>query len=87
MSTFESILKFYNFQDLTLLYIGQIIHDIEVNIWEKKIFPKSLEIKEAVRLIIKNSQDKEEIIEKSCKYFDSLYQESKSNIQIHLSLF
>ena len=38
MSTFESILKYYNLKDPKLIYIGKIIHDIEVNIWEKKKF-------------------------------------------------
>ena len=74
MSTFESILKYYNLKDPKLIYIGKIIHDIEVNIWDKKIFPETLLVEEAILSIIKQSKTADEIIEKSYQYFNSLYQ-------------
>ncbi len=74
MSTFESLLKHYKLKDPKLIYIGKIIHDIEVNTWEKKIFEETLIVQDAVNKIIWNVKDRNEVIQKSCKYFDSLYQ-------------
>ena len=77
MSTYESILKSYNLQDPKLVYIGKIMHDIEVNIWEKKIFPETNKIQNEIQNIIMDSRNNNEVIERSCKYFDSFYQEIK----------
>jgi len=75
MSTFESLLRGYNLQDLKLIYIGKIIHDIEVNIWEKKVIQETYMVQDEINHIIWNSKSNDEVIEKSCKYFDSLYKE------------
>ena len=74
MSTFESLLKHYRLRDPKLIHIGKIIHDIEVNTWEKKILEETLIVQDAVNKIIWNVKDRNEVIQKSCKYFDSLYQ-------------
>ncbi len=73
MSTFESILKDYNLQDPKLIYIGKIIHDIEVNIWERKVLDETLTVQDAVNKIILKSKNSDEVIEKSSEYFDLLY--------------
>lgn len=73
MSTFESMLKHYNLQDQKLAYIGKIIHDIEVNIWEKKLYLETYRVQDEINKIILNSKNSDEVIEKSCKYFDLLY--------------
>lgn len=73
MSTFESLLKYYNLQDPKLIYIGRIIHDIEINIWEKKVFSETHKVQETINKIIMNSKNNDEVLEKSCKYFDLLY--------------
>jgi hypothetical protein len=75
MSTFESLLRGYNLQDPKLIHIGKIIHDIEINIWEKKRMPETSKVQEANNNIILNSKNNNEVREKSCKYFDSLYKE------------
>lgn len=75
MSTYECLLKHYRLKDQSLIYIGKIIHDIEVNTWERKIFEETLSIQEAVDQIIRNSINSDEVVEKSCKYFDSLYRQ------------
>lgn len=75
MSTFESMLKHYNLQDQKLVNIGKIIHDIEVNIWEKKVFPDSYKIQDDINTIIITSKNNNEVIEKSCKYFDLFYKQ------------
>ena len=73
MSTFESMLKHYELRDQRLILIGKIIHDIEVNIWEKKVFPETYKVQEEINKIIFNSKNSDEVIDKSCKYFDLLY--------------
>ena len=73
MSTFESLLKHYKLKNPKLIYMGKIIHDIEVNIWEKKVLEETLIVQDAVNKIIWNVKDRNEVIWKSCKYFDSLY--------------
>ncbi len=73
MSTFESLLKHYDLQDPSLVYIGKIIHDIEVNIWERKALKETLMVRDAVNKVIANSKNSNEIIEKSFVYFDTLY--------------
>jgi hypothetical protein len=75
MSTFESILKHYQLNDPKLIYMGKIIHDIEVNVWERKLMQETYLVKEQVNTIISNSTGNPEIIEKSVKYFNALYNE------------
>ena len=72
MSTFESLLNHYKLRDPKLIYIGRIIHDIEVNIWEKKVFEETLIVQDAVNKIISNARNRDEVIRQSCNYFDSL---------------
>jgi hypothetical protein len=73
LSTFESVLARYHMVDPKLLHIGKIVHDIEINIWEKKVMPETVNVQETVNGIIKNAKDNEEVIEQSMKYFDALY--------------
>ena len=75
MSTFESLLRGYNLQDPKLIYVGRIIHDIEVNIWQRKVMVETYEVQEQIDSIIRKSKNNNEVIEKSCNYFDSLYNE------------
>jgi hypothetical protein len=74
ISAFESLLKHYKLKDPKLIYVGKIIHDIEVNIWEKKVLKETLIVQDAVNKIIWNTKDRNEVIQKSGNYFDSLYQ-------------
>ncbi len=75
MSTFESLLRGYGLKDPKLIHIGKVIHDIEVNTWEKKRMAETPEVQEAVNAIVSKSKSNPEIIEKSCQYFDSLYKQ------------
>ena len=72
-STFQTILARYQLKDAKLLYIARIIHDIEINIWEKKIMPETKIVQEMVNGIIRNANSNEEVIAKSIEYFDALY--------------
>jgi hypothetical protein len=74
MSTYESILEYYKLNDPKVVYIGKIIHDIEVNVWERKQMKETHMVQREVNQIISNSSDNKDVIEKSIKFFDSLYQ-------------
>ena len=74
MSTFECFLKFYDIKDPKLHSIGKIIHDIEINIWEKKAFTETLNVQNAILSIIDKSESLAVIVEETSRYFDSLYE-------------
>jgi len=74
MSTFESLLRHYGLKDPALAHIGKIIHDIEVNIWERKVFEETRIVQDEVLRIINQAKDSDEVIEESCNYFDAWYQ-------------
>jgi len=57
--------------------IGKIVHDIEVNVWEKKTLPETRKVQQAVIEIITSSDTPDEIINRSMAYFDGLYRELK----------
>lgn len=67
-STFETLLEHYHLNDEKLLYLGRIIHDIEVNIWEKKIMKETPVMEMAVAAII-SEPDKEMIVDECIRYF------------------
>ena len=56
-------------------YIGKIVHDIEVNVWEKKTLPETRAVQQAVIEIITSSDTPDEITNRSMAYFDGLYNE------------
>ena len=72
-STFETMLEHFHLRDTKLIHMGKIIHDIEINIWEKKRMPETWKVQEDLARIISGSATNEEIIEKSYIYFDELY--------------
>lgn len=75
MSTFGSLLRQYRLQDPKLDRIGEIVYDIEVNIWERKRLPETPVVQDAIVGIIRDSKSNDEVVEKSSRYFDLLYQE------------
>jgi hypothetical protein len=68
-STFEILLDHYELNEAKLTYIGRIVHDIEVNIWEKKIMEETPIMEKQVAAII-SSHDKNQIVEQCYKYFN-----------------
>lgn len=74
MSTFEVMLRAFHIQDPKLIHIGKIIHDIEINIWEKKLMKETWAVQNDLDKIISNSANNEEIIAKSREYLDQLYE-------------
>ncbi len=75
LSTYESIRRHYQLNDPKLIYIGRIIHDIEINVWEEKAFALTYQVQRDMAHIILNSTSPKDIISKSNAYFDQLYQQ------------
>ena len=76
-STYETLLTHYKLEDKHLIYIGKIVHDIEINVWEKKTLPETRRVQQAVIEIITSSDTSDEIINRSMVYFDGLFKELK----------
>jgi hypothetical protein len=76
-STYETLLLHYKISDDRLIYIGRIVHDIEINTWSKKAMKESGFVTSQINSIIDESRSGEEVIEKSINFFDSLYAKLK----------
>ena len=74
MSTFESLLKSYLIRDAKLHTIGKIVHDAEINTWERKAFEETSSVQLAVLRIIEESTSTADVVERSCEYFDGFYE-------------
>ncbi|MEN8220770.1 MAG: chromate resistance protein ChrB domain-containing protein [Pseudomonadota bacterium] len=75
-ATFETLLEHYQLNDKQLSYIARIIHDIEVNIWEKKRMAETSEVQNAMHEIIMQ-KDSKKILADCRSYFDRLYSPQK----------
>lgn len=64
MSTYESLMKHYKIKDPALEYIGKIIHDVEINTWEKKVMPETIEVRDTVNKIIWETKGNTEVVKK-----------------------
>jgi hypothetical protein len=73
-SSYESLVDHYGIKDPGLVGIGMLIHDIEINLWERKVFKKSREIEVFFIDLIQTRMEKNTVIEKSNAYFDALYE-------------
>ncbi len=71
-STFETLQEHYQITDLSIIYIGRIIHDIEVNIWGNKVMSETLQVMHEVQPIIAG-EDSEKTIAECQTYFNQLY--------------
>lgn len=75
ISTYEMLLRHYNIKDQRCFYISKIIHDIEINTWEKKVMAESRSVIDAIQAIIENASTSDETIARSIDYFDKLYKD------------
>lgn len=74
-STYEILLEHYRLKSPKLRCIGRIIHDIEINTWERKLYPESNKVLEDIRqIIMKNKGNYRAIVEETTKYFDKFYE-------------
>ena len=82
-STFESLLEHYALTDQKLVNIGKLIHDIEINLWEEKVFRQSKEIEIMVVDLLNTGKSSEQIIDEAVGYFDRLYSELPKVLDRH----
>lgn len=75
-STFESIVSKYKIGDPALVEIARIIHDIEINYWNKQLKGVSEKLENQVKAIIDSNPDVHSRFEKGFQYFDNLYKEN-----------
>lgn len=73
MSTYEMFRRHFDIDDPRCIYISKIVHDIEINTWEKKVMPESRSMIDTIGNIITGSSTSEEIMNKASNYFDRLY--------------
>ncbi len=74
-STFEVLLGYYQITDRKLINIGKLIHDIEINTWERKVFSRSAGIEIQFIDIISENKGNDEVIKRSVQFLNSLYNE------------
>jgi hypothetical protein len=72
-STFETLIDYYRIKDKKLINIGKLIHDTEINTWERKVFKRTRELEIRILDLLEKHKNNEEIIARACQYFDSLY--------------
>jgi hypothetical protein len=77
LAAYEAILRDYALDDPTLIHIGKIIHDIEVNTWQHKRFEETLIIQEDIRKISGQHPDPQSLVPAILTYFDRLYVQLK----------
>lgn len=74
-STFESLLDHFRLEDPALIRIGRLIHDIEINVWEKKRFQKTVEMQIFFIDLLSDSPENDDAIKRANAYFDRLYED------------
>lgn len=77
-SAFESLLSHYRIVDPNLNRIACFIHDIEINVWEKKKYLKTMEIEFFFTALLTDQKERDQILKESNEFFDHLYDEISS---------
>jgi hypothetical protein len=71
-STFEALLQHHGLDDATLQRLGRIIHDIEINTWERKATRESTQVEQEVRKLTAGVGNSE-LVDVCRGYFDELH--------------
>ncbi|WP_058558159.1 chromate resistance protein ChrB domain-containing protein [Thiohalocapsa sp. ML1] len=70
-STFETLIRRYELTGPGLDYLGRLMHDIEVNVWERKLLAESREIEHTLVELTRDVAP-EEAVDACLIYFDGL---------------
>jgi hypothetical protein len=70
-STFETLLRRYAVDDPKAAYLGRLLHDIEVNVWERKALAETRRIEHELAALTE-ALAPEEAVEACVTYFDGL---------------
>lgn len=71
--TYEMLKEYYSVRDEKVNAIGRIIHDIEINRWDRKRFTATTKLEHFVLGLIQSDKGNDEIIALSNEYLDNLY--------------
>lgn len=83
-STFEVFLDYYRIRDPKLLNIGKLIHDTEINTWERKRFRRTRALEVQILDLMEKYKKHDELIARACEYFDHLYATLPSELELNL---
>ncbi len=70
--TYETLLEHHGLVDERLAYIGRIMHDIEVNVWERKAMEETPRVEQEVMQLF-SEDDLQRNVDACLEYFDKLY--------------
>lgn len=69
-STFETLLTQYQLNAPRLVYLSRLIHDMEVNIWERKALPETRDVEDELRTLL-SDKDPGRLVDLCLDYFDT----------------
>lgn len=72
--TYEMLKEYYSVKGDKIDAIGKLIHDIEINRWDRKRFTTTQKVEQFVLGLIQSKKSNEEIIALANAFFDSLYE-------------
>lgn len=70
--TYETFLEDAGLEEERLVYIGKIMHDIEVNVWERKAFEETVRVETELQEMLLE-EDPGKNVEACLAYFDAFY--------------
>ncbi len=70
--TYETLFDHHRLVDERLAYIGRIMHDIEVNVWERKAMEETPRVEHEVMQLF-SEDDLQGNVDACLEYFDALY--------------
>jgi hypothetical protein len=73
-ATIETLIEHYRVDDEKIKYIARVIHDIEVNVWERKVMPETEQVSAEIQAILSLEDDQRALVQ-CVAYFDKLYDE------------
>lgn len=71
-ATIETLIDHYRVTDQKIEHIAKVIHDIEVNVWERKVMPETEKVSADIRAILDLEDDQERLMQ-CVAYFDRWY--------------
>jgi len=72
-TAYECLLRAHGLGDPALLHIGQVVRDVEINIWGPKKLPESQGVDLVLKGIFLNSANPQESVEKGFIVMEALY--------------
>lgn len=71
-STFESIQNKYLLNDDKIKFLAQLIHELEINFWNKQVEKKAVHFQFELEKILQETADPHKALQQCFKYLDSL---------------